>query len=333
VRGPFLGVVVVLAFSLVACSGSSEVERGARVAARRTTTVPNRTVSPTTTVEASKLGTCARTLLPVYADRRVYRTPQPDDVPDPLIPGPPGGSEELRVPKSGVPTDGDGNAVVPVDSSIEVRRPDGTLTFASPGGFVHMPNGLADFGDLNGDGRADHVVVLDDAFYMLSGALAPGTHDPRTAGVRIANVQSDVRSIRPVGDQDGDRADDVALGDELYSGRSLMSRRQGRSVALPRPFRSVAGLSGVLQLTPTGRPALVQAFGAIPVEASPPDDPFVLRIDGDVPACLATDNIPDSTAPALLGVIDGWMVDGHRIVELTRDTRNSFVVYRWDLDA
>jgi hypothetical protein len=31
--------------------------------------------------------------------------------------------------------------------------------------------------------------------------------------------------------------------------------------------------------------------------------------------------------------IDGWLVDGHRIVELTSDGRNSFVVYRWDLDA
>src|SRR4029079_1455016 len=99
---------------------------------------------------------CARTLLPAYAERRTYRMPQPNDAPDPLIPGPPGGYEELRVPKSGPPTDGDGNAVVPVGSSIEVRRPDGTVTFTTPGGFVYLPSGLADFGDLNGDGRADH---------------------------------------------------------------------------------------------------------------------------------------------------------------------------------
>jgi len=300
------------------------------------TTVPNPTVSPSTTVGEGELGTCARTLLPVYAAHRIYRMPQPDDASDPLIPGPPGGYEELRFPRSGPPTDGDGNAVVPVDGSVEIRRPDGTVALATPGRFVYTPNGLANLGDLNGDGHADQVVVLDDAFYLISGRLAPGTYDPRKSGRRIADFRTDQAFdwIRPAGDQDGDGADDIALGDSLYSGRSLMSHRSGRSLRLPRPFRSVERLSGVLQLNPDAPPAFVQRFGDIPDDASPPDDPFVLRIVDDAPVCLATGNTAvDPAATDPLGDIAGWMVDGHRIVELTRDTRNSFVVYRWDLGA
>ena len=112
-----------------------------------------------------------------------------------------------------------------------------------------------------------------------------------------------------------------------------MSHRPGNRAALPRPLRSVDGLSGVLQLTSGARPSLIQAFGDIPVQGSPPNDPFVLRIDDDVAVCLATENATAEPTATTLGSIDGWMVDGHRIIELTRDTRNSFVVYRWDLDA
>src|SRR4029078_10874572 len=105
----------------------------------RATTVPNTTLLPTTTAVAGKLGACARTLLPEYAERRTYRVPQPNDAPDPLIPGPPGGYEELRVPKSGPPTDGDGNAVVPVGSSIHGRPPDAPRTLQTPGGLGAPP--------------------------------------------------------------------------------------------------------------------------------------------------------------------------------------------------
>ena len=32
-------------------------------------------------------------------------------------------------------------------------------------------------------------------------------------------------------------------------------------------------------------------------------------------------------------MIEGYLVDGRRVIALSTDTRNSFIVYRWDLDT
>jgi len=270
--------------------------------------------------------------------------PQPNDAPDPLIPGPPGGYPQLRFPKSGPPTDGNGNPVAQVGASVEIRRHDGTLRFGRPEDrgaayFVYLADGQANFGDLNGDGHADYVVVMDDAVYLVNGKLKPGTYDVRKVGVRLRNVASNriTDLVAPVGDQNGDGADDVALGDRLYSGRALISHRKGTAVILPPPLRTVSHFIGALQLNASGPPTLVQGFGAIPEPSSIPNDPVELRIDDNNADCLVTQatatNPPAAGDTARVGGLDGWLVDGHRIVELLSDTRNSYVVYRWDLDA
>ena len=63
-----------------------------------------------------------------------------------------------------------------------------------------------------------------------------------------------------------------------------------------------------------------------------------LRGLGDEVLCLKTEDVPTEGSPtATLGEapsgVHGWLVDGHRVVQLEFSSRSGTTFYRWDLDA
>jgi hypothetical protein len=239
------------------------------------------------------------------------------------------------------------------DGVVVVNRADGVVTFARTGDtepgpykfhdYVHQVFPTIDVGDLNGDGNPDYAIAAEEGPYFISGTVPPGTHDPRDVGVGVTIDQyADAATfgMRAVGDQNGDGADDIALGDYLFSGRRLLAKRAGSTVHIGQPFATVSSLNAVLRLDADGPPALVQMFGAVGLTGSGDDDPIEVKIGGVAPTCLVTNN--SDVDPSKGGRIDdvggsnsvnGFLVDGHRIVEYSYANRNTLSVYRWDLDA
>ncbi len=316
---------------LAACGGSSDTEQGSPTSTRPTVTVADSTVAPSTTAAAVGPTECERTLFPVYAAHRVYAMPQPNDEADPLIPLPPG-VERLRYAPPG-DTDREGNTVIPVGATVELHRADGTVTFARPGDLIGLVSSLPDFGDLDGDGHVDHVVATESGWYAIREPLAPGVYDPGKVGIflRLSNALLPPGLFAgPVGDQNGDGAEDIAIGDKLYSGREVVSHTAGATTTLPRPFTTVAHLASALALDPNRPPTLVQDLNGTPLSKTP-NNAVQLRVGSD---CLATADATSIPTREMAGrMIEGYLVDGHRVIELSTDTRNSFIVDRWDLDA
>ena len=241
------------------------------------------------------------------------------------------------------------------NGTVVIDRPDGQLTFArtgdpEPGPFkfhdyLNAIGGITSWGDLNRDGHPDYLVRAEEGTYVISGALASGTHDPRVVGVRLlpdpTSPSANLESIRPVGDQNGDGADDVALENgHLVSGRALLSKQPGSTIQVPRPFHTVPQLVTALRLDPDAPPALVEVFGGVSLNRYGSDDPIEVKLGGASPICLVTTNRevdpsiggPYVSAGGSNGV-GGHLVDGHRIIEFGYSTRNTLVLYRWDLDA
>ncbi|MBJ7328783.1 MAG: VCBS repeat-containing protein [Solirubrobacteraceae bacterium] len=78
-----------------------------------------------------------------------------------------------------------------------------------------------DAGDVNGDGRGDVLVRLDDtpAWAVVLGAAEKGTVDVRTAGPRVLTIKAPPYSswVEPVGDVNGDGRDDIGVGQISYT--------------------------------------------------------------------------------------------------------------------
>jgi hypothetical protein len=91
----------------------------------------------------------------------------------------------------------------------------------------------------------------------------PAFADPRIAGVHLARTIPEMNpgTARPIGDQDGDGVDDVALGARLISGRALLAKPPGSTIDVPKPFDTVAYLRGAVRLEPDKPPALMQVIG------------------------------------------------------------------------
>lgn len=285
---------------------------------------------------ARPLGTsCARTLLPYFHQLNGGGIPSEDRLQGPsLMVGPPDPTANHQ------------------DGSVVIHRPDGDLTFIRPGApgpgplnldnYVELPGAIAEWGDLNGDGHADYLVNTPDGTYIISGNLRPGRYDPAKVGVLVvprpfAN-QGLLGDVRPVGDQNGDGADDLALNSRLYSVRSLLSKRAGTMVHLGRPFQIIAHLSRIpaLQLDAYGRPALVRVYGSFSGAAA--DSPLEVILGTTPPTCLVTHNrdlgtaLTDRTYDT--DPVNAQLVNGHRIIEMLSSFESGGVeAYRWDIDA
>ncbi len=173
----------------------------------------------------------------------------------------------------------------------------------------------------------------------MPGTVAPGTHDPRDVGLRTtAPFESNgIPWFRAVGDNNGDGADDLALDDDIYSGRALLAGRIGSTVELPVPLLTVEHLVGALRLEARRRPSLVQLYGTIGVTEDGSTDRVELRIHGSATDCLVTTTEPiGSEGPMTSSIpitVHGWVVDSHRLVELSAVTRGIHIIIRWDLDS
>src|SRR5215207_3292535 len=154
-----------------------------------------------------------------------------------------------------------------------------------------LPDVDGQWGDLNGDGVEDSVVTTLDGIYVVPGPLVPGA-DPKSAGVHLAHTIYELHpgTARPVGDQNGDGAADVAFDERLTSGRALLANPPGSTIDIPKPFAIVAQLSGAVRIDPGEPPALVQIIGRIPAGGTGEDLPIEVKLAGAEPICLVTSN-------------------------------------------
>jgi hypothetical protein len=237
------------------------------------------------------------------------------------------------------------------DGSVVFPRPDGVVSFArhdgpslgpsTPQNSLGPQGGIADWGDLNGDGDPDYVINAVEGTYVISGGLAAGVYNPAKVGVRLVDPATGpgIGAMRPVGDQNGDGADDIALNGHLYSMKPVLAHARGSEARLPRPFRSVSHLSvtPAMKLRSAGPPALVQVFGGFGADASVDDPIEIVLAQGPTRTCLVTGNRDLGPMPARYydtQGVDARLVDGHRVVEIVNSTRNTLVsTDEWDLDA
>ena len=228
-------------------------------------------------------------------------------------------------------TDGHGNTMQSVGLSVERTGAQGTLllTSADPGYEVVFRG----FGDFDGDGRTDLLVDVygagNDVTYIVSGTVASGTRDPATVGVPVPRPHLAGGTFAgfpaAVGDQNGDGADDVSFGPEVYSGRDLLARSR-IGTTRPAPLQTLTSMyAGLVQVDPKAPPSFVvpAATGAS------------LRVlDRRSDRLLLDGSANDLSIAITLGAgASGWLVGGHHIVEYGYSTRSGSTAWRWDLDA
>lgn len=319
--------VAVTMLVVAGCGTSSESARPPSPAPRTTTSLVTTATSAATTARYDR--PCTRTLTPIFASV----PPSPDLV-----------GQFLEFPDS-FGRDSNGNPVTQVGDTVVIDRPDGQVTLAIPNAGVYVrPEAI---GDLDGDGRSDYIVTSaygPDAAYFVSGTVTPGTHEPRTVGVRVRLPDAGVQ-FAPVGDQNGDHADDLMVvtnqlnvgGSPIVSGRPFVAARPGSTIKMPAPFATVPEVAGVLALDPSGPPTFVQMYGQFDHQHEPePTDNIELRVLGTTVDCLVTTGDPpattgpDETGEAVL--LTAQIVDSHHIIQLRIDDKSLNTTYRWDLD-
>jgi hypothetical protein len=301
------------------CRGDDDRSASSR---RSSPAAPTTTLAPTTTTRAPT--TLAPTPTPTTVPAPAECVQRPDAVIRNSysgLPQPDGPSIDYATRE---PVDGRGNRYTAEGSSVVRRGPDGTITVAAK---APLSVGLHGFGDFDGDGRSDFLVeVWNVGTFIVRGSLDPGRYHPENVGVQIDPPRSPdghAYDAAAVGDQDGDGAEDVSFGPRLYSGRALTSPNGRRSAplrTLPAPY------SGLLQLDPAGPPTFV-------VPEPPSKKNFTVlgttryRLRLDVPPGDQVLSMPSGLRA------HGWLVNGHRIVELEYGTRSGSNQWRFDLDA
>lgn len=239
------------------------------------------------------------------------------------IADPHGPSLDYANPHTNLPARGiEGTQIRYVGQDIEIVRPNGTTL---------LPHSSVEaLGDFDGDGRTDLLVSIDGGSptsYLVLGTAAVGTHSPSEVGIGLPAPNTAPTHYLgpwwPVGDQNHDGAADVMIDQRLYSGRQLSAGRPGqRFASLPSPLRRVPyPVVGVLQLEQTAPPTIIEADSV----------DSVLLVDGraDRLTVLAGAHGVDWTITAA----KGWLVNAHRIAQLSYSTRSGLTLWRWDLDA
>jgi hypothetical protein len=278
-----------------------------------TTTVPAPTTSTTTPA-----ATTACTHLPTRHVHNSYYG----------LPAPNGSSLDYRTLHNTTTDDGRGNSIQAVGLTVEMRGPQGTLRLAvDPSDGV----GLLGWGDFDGDGRTDLLVQVVPGgvytWYIVPGTVGPGSYTPAAVGVLVPDLHTGADADfsgfpEPVGDQNGDGADDIGFGSSIYSGRDLAAGQPG-----PTPFaRLTSPYVGILNVDAIGRPAFVV----------PDEKQETLRVLDHHADRLRFGPGPVSLSDALNnfgGRATAWLANGHHIVQFEYGTRAGATQWRWDLDA
>jgi hypothetical protein len=305
-------LVVLGATTLAVANTSGKQRRGVSVIGSTTTPATSTTSTPTTTTT-----TPACTHLPIeHVDSSYYGLKAPN-----------GPSIDFQHSGGLTPViDKRGNRARTRGLTVQRIGPDGTVTLTLGSGAAVVLDG---FGDFDGDGRGDLLVLTverDGIYrnYIVPGSVAPGTYQPAAVGVAIPNpAPRGELSVEPasIGDQDLDGADDISFGQRLYSGRELAALAPGE--LLPAPFRTLPS----------------QYVGLLKVDANHPPS-FVL------PAPFGLD-VLDSRSDRLLfeaganmtealrngARAGGWLVNGKHIVNFEYSTRGGGFIWRWNLDG
>jgi hypothetical protein len=239
-------------------------------------------------------------------------------------------------------TDGDGEPDVISETpgvELAIERSDGTVRIRSTetDGPLRYDEDV-NYGDLDADGRDDIVVGLWDgavpvAAFLIAGTVTPGLHDPAEVGVRLSAWEEFdlLAEVDPVGDQDGDGADDLlfdtgpGIRSAVFGGPALLGPGPGGELAaFPPPIRELPnGHAGLLELT-DGVAAIVELeqVDAAVVE---------LRISASPEIRLRTARI-DASVAGLVEPVRAYRAGDHRIVSLWLRERNHYAVWLWDLD-
>jgi hypothetical protein len=308
------------------------------------TTAPPSTSTTVPAAAATTVPSCTDFRVPVYASHTY---------PGPRRPGEPSRGTSLSFPSEGkLPdTDGDGqgdslsvwDGVSP--TPLVLRRGDGTVELVRAGSPVSAVGESPYIGDLDGDGHDDLLISAGVERYLVPGTVEVGSHDPADVGVLLGEPEErDATSTwRPVGDQNGDGADDLGYGSgfssqvrgQVYSGRDLLALGPGASLAqLPAPLRNFTTMLTPLRLEADAPPAFVNGRSVgVAAELYVLTNPVI---------CLRTDQVPHcSTDPQFCGGQAELPISGHvsafmsgpdRIVEYSINERNHSVVWMWNLD-
>jgi hypothetical protein len=223
----------------------------------------------------------------------------------------------------------DGNVIVPPTLPALVGE---NLVVGGPVAFAgRWPT---EWGDFDGDGTSDTLAWNEAGIFVVRGAVPDGAA-LADVGVRLEGTGPGPGFAVPVGDRDGDGADDVAFNGRIVSGRTLLSHGPGTSMPIPHEFATVPYLVTAVHLDPDGPPALARIFGRV---GHPPTrtEPIEIKLEGTETTCLVTGN--PNVDPALDGSFDSvtltvTRVDGQRIVQYSYSGRNELLTYRWNLDA
>ena len=314
-------VVVAIVATVAALAGTHRRSEAPATIAPQPTVPSPTTASQSTTTSQSKAAECVRPVVAVY--KNVYASSEV-----PALTGPSIDYLKSRTGDSAYTANG-----------ITIRYPtypDDVLRIDRPGGTVGLRGASIEaIDDFDGDGRIDFVVEVrvgsDDVSYIVPGSVAVGTHDVAAVGIRLPAAPPSAANFSgawfPVGDQNGDGANDLMINDRLYSGRQLMAATPGRALdALPAAFGTLSHVfAGVLQLHPTGPPTIIEIVA---------DGSALVFDDGGPQRLVGLDARAVQYEPLVdLHSVVGFNVDGHRILQYENGSRSGESFWRWDFDT
>lgn len=295
-------------------------------------------VSSALVVRTSLAGTtCPQPLVPAFTDEwGSGETLSPEAPPE---------DESLDYEDLRGPLDMDGDGVADTRTaadgqSVTIERGDGTLILEHTGGLV-AESDPRHYGDFDGDGRSELIVLRYegdslDAKYVIPGTTTPGTHDVVDVGIRLESSEPEMTSVSDtVGDQDGDGADDLLVAPIIHSGSDVMASGPGATFDTSSPGLGTidAWVLGLIVLDEEGPPVLVSGHtesdtvALFELAAEPPVSLRTAEVDAP-----AGSDLPLGLPPGAFQA-SGFRSGEHRWISVMASDRSTNRVWMWDLDA